>query len=161
MLFAPAPGLGLFAALGAFAALRRADARRLAIAGVAAALVPFAMITLTESSERYVGPFLPLWVAGVIAGVDATARAVTGRGSVLARTLLAAFALAFGARALAAEARESAALRAWLGAERAALATRSAAASGRRLLFSDTPDFAAWTTGRPTIAVSIDGYRAL
>src|SRR6185503_3661532 len=54
--------------------------------------------------------------------------------------------------ALRFEEREARATERWLAADRAGLApARRTAANAGRPMFSDTPDFVAWTTGRATI----------
>jgi len=162
-LLAPAPGLGLLAALGlaaAFGAGHAGGARRRAWAALGAALVPVALVTLTESSERYVAAFVPLWAMGVIMAMCGLAgpRGPAARWRWIVVPV--ALALPFALAALLAGMHESAALRAWLRQERASLATRAEPARGG-LAFSDTPDFVAWTTGRPVVAVTLDGYHAL
>jgi len=159
MLMAPGPGLGLAAGLGAVAAARWPVTRRWALAAAGAALIPFVLGTTTESSERYVAVFLPLWAAGAL--VAAHAWAGNGGRARTARIALLVLLLPFTLHAAWTESRQSAALRDWLVTERAALASRSAPEARARLLFSDTPDFAAWTTGRPTIATTRAGYLAL
>ena len=159
LLMAPAPGFGLVSALGAAAAWRAPETRRIAGAALCAALIPFVLCTTTESSERYVAVFLPLWAAGAVRGAAALAG-----GTVRARFAQAALVvvlLPFTLRTMVAESRQSAALHGWLVAERTALASRGALALRGRLLFSDTPDLAAWSTGRPTLATTLEQYRTL
>jgi hypothetical protein len=157
-LMAPGPGLGLVSALGLAAAGKSPRTRRWAWAALGAALIPVVLVTTTESSERYVAVFLPLWAVGA---VQAAAIAGGEQRRQLALAALLALLLPFSFAAFATEARQSAAVRAWLTVERAALASRAAPGLSSRLMFSDTPDFAAWTTGRPVIATTLDGYRTL
>ena len=159
MVMAPGPGLGLVAAFGLLNVWSARATRRLGLAAFGAALVPFVVCTTTESSERYVAVFLPLWAAGTAWGA-----AALGEGLGLSRWSAAALLivmLPFTARAWMVEARQAAALRDWLAHERVALASRATYAERGRLLFSDTPDFAAWTTRRPAVALTVEGYRAL
>jgi hypothetical protein len=159
LLMAPAPGLGLASALGAVAAVQTPRSRRLAWAALGTAAIPLLLCTTTESSERYVAVFLPLWAAAAVHGADAVAG--TAARARWARAALLAVLLPFWIAALASETRQSASLRRWLADERAALASRSAPGLRGRLLFSDTPDFAAWTTRRPTIATTPQAYATL
>ena len=101
----------------------------------------------------------PLWAAGAVRGADAIALNAA-RTRWLRAALLVAL-LPFWGWALARETRQSAALHRWLADERSALDSRGAWSQPGRLLFSDTPDFAAWTTGRSTIATTREAYRAL
>jgi hypothetical protein len=60
------------------------------------------------------------------------------------------------------QAREARMLERWLAVDRAGLA--GSAGDGRntrRLMFSDTPDFVAWTTGRPTVWLTRDEFGRL
>lgn len=157
-LMAPGPGLGLVAALGLFVAMVAPRTRRWALAALGAALVPLLLGTTTESSERCVAVFLSLWVAGALHAAQAWAGG--GGRAHAARIALLLLLLPFTVRAAWLETRRSEALRSWLVTERAALASRSAPGVRGRLLFSDTPDFAAWTTGRPTIATTREDYLA-
>jgi hypothetical protein len=156
LLMSPAPGLGLVSGFGAFAAWRAPETRRWAWAALGVAAIPLALVTTTESSERYVAVFLPLWAAGAVYGVDVLARNAAIR--VWARAALLVAAAPFWLTALSTEARQSAALRHWLATERAALASRSSDDLRLRLMFSDTPDFVVWTTGRPTVATTREAY---
>ena len=155
MLMAPGPGLGFVSGLGLLVAARAPRTRRWALAALLAAMIPFVLGTTTESSERYVAVFLPLWVAGAVLWAGGQRRPRT------ARIALLVLMLPFTLHAVWTEAQQSAALRDWLAAERAALASRAAPELHARLLFADTPDFAAWTTGRPTIATTREAYLAL
>ena len=159
MLMTPGPGLGLFAAVGLLNVWTARATRRLGWAAIGAALIPFIVCTLTEPSERYVAVFLPLWAAGAAWGVMSLGGGY-GRTRQLAAVLLLAL-LPFTVRAWTIEARQASALRGWLTHERAELGSRSAVAFRGRLMYSDTPDFAAWTTHRPTVAMTLEGFNAL
>jgi hypothetical protein len=158
-LLAPGPGFGLVSALGWLDAVRRPHARRWAIAALATALIPFVLATTTEPSERIFAVFLPLWAAGVVYAARGWATG-SARARAFQLVLLVPL-LPYALQSAWFEAHHSADLRAWLVAERAALASRGAPELRGRLLFSDTPDLAAWTTGRPTIATTREGYLAL
>ena len=158
MLMSPGPGLGLLAALGWLNVWSARATRRLGWVALGAALVPFIVCTTTESSERYVAVFLPLWAAGAAWGAMSLGEGY-GRARQLAAVLLLVL-LPFTLRAWMTEARQAAALRDWLAHERTGLASRATPAGRARLLFSDTPDFAAWTTQRSTVATTVEGYRA-
>ena len=159
MIMVPGPGMGLLSGLGLLMGVQWPQTRRWALAASGAALIPLVLGTVTESSERYVAVFLPLWAAGAVHAAIAWGSGATRVRQ--ARIALLALLLPFTLGTAWVEARQSAALRDWLETERAALASRSAPALRHRLLFSDTPDFAAWTTGRPTIAITREAYLAL
>jgi hypothetical protein len=153
-LMAPGPGLGIAAAvgLGAAALLPRARRHKLALVGLA--LLPIVVTTLTEPSERYVAVFLPLWAIGAVYGV----RVLLGERRHLAPVALIVWLLPFTLSSFAFEGRHSGALRDWLATERAALASRAGAGSGPPM-YSDTPDFVAWTLERSVIATTLEAYR--
>ena len=163
LIVAPSAPLGWLAVAGAWVAVRgRNPGSRLAGIGLAACVIPFALCTVTESSERYVAVFLPLWALALVRGVDALRASVApSHAPARARALVAVALLASTAAALVAEARQGHALERWLAAERAALASRSDHALVARPLFSDTPDFAAWTTGRSALWLTADEYARL
>ncbi len=162
MLAAPSASLGWLAAAGAWSALRAPEFRRRAALCLAAAAIPFVVVTLTESSERYVAEFLPLWALGVAGGLEALREGVAPRvppGA--ARALAAAVLLMSTLPALIGEAANATMLRVWLAGERAGLAEHTSAHSTGSLMFSDTPDFVAWTTGHATIYVERADYMKL
>ncbi len=159
MLMTPGPGLGLFAAVGLLTVWTARTTRRLGWAAIGMACIPFLVCTLTESSERYVAVFLPLWAAGAAWGAMSLG-AGYGRTRQLAAVLVLAL-LPFTVRAWTIEARQASALRAWLTHEHAELASRSTPTLRGQLLYSDTPDFAAWVTHRSTVALTLEGFAAL
>lgn len=163
-LFVPSGGTGWLAPLGLVAALRRPAARPLASAALALACLPLAIMTLTVYDGRYLVPFLPLWALGAAAGARAAVRPLPAwarrpRAWVGLLLLLMAPSIA---PALKEASSQSQALRHRLSEERALLARLPAArADGARPIFSDTPDFVAWTTDRPAVWVTAHEYARL
>jgi hypothetical protein len=103
-------------------------------------------------------PFMPLYALGAALG----ARFLAGRLRVprlwwVALVVLMAPSVVM---ALRAGHLEAGTLRDSLAAERAGL-SNLALGDSTRLVFSDTPDFVAWTTGVPTVWVSRDEFDAL
>lgn len=180
-LLAPSGLTGWLAAVGLAVGVARASTRWITVAAFVCGLVPIAVMATTFRDMRYLVPFLPLW--SLSAAVAAAW--LWGRLPRVGRTqgwlpLLALLMLPATVPALRQEARAAHALAARLAAERAALAPRVTPAvalpritplglewparSGRaapRLMFSDTPDFVAWTTGRPTVWVMQVEYAGL
>lgn len=166
-LLAPWGPAGALAALGFLAALADRRLRRLAAWSFAAALIPLAVMTLTIYDERYLSPFLPIWCAAAAAGAAALAARMPAwvRAPRVWIVLLALPVLPAAAAAWIAADRDAPAARATLVIEREALSGgvhRAPAPAGPpALMFSDTPDFAAWTTGRPVVWVTRGEYTAL
>jgi hypothetical protein len=181
---AVAPSLltGWLAAVGFIVGVARAATRWIAIAAFLCALVPLAIMTFTIYDPRFITPFLPLWaISAAIAAqwlwgwVPRVGR-TNGWVAVLVLLLLPATvpALVQGTH----EARD---LEVRLARERAQLETRATGVSALprltalglqmpadslrpappRLMFSDTPDFVAWTTGRPAVWMTQEEYERL
>jgi len=180
-ILAPSALTGWLAAVGVVVGAARASTRWIAIAAFVCTIVPLAVIVLTLPDIRHIVPYLPLWALSAAVAAEwlwgriPRARRAPGWLPVLAILMLCATvpALRRGAR----EAREFATL---LAVDRAALASRvtpavtlprltalgleqpvGVAPTAPRLMFSDTPDFVAWTTGRPTVWVTRDEYARL
>lgn len=166
-LLAPWGPAGALAALGFLAALFSRPHRRLAAWGLGTALIPVAVMTLTIYDERYLSPFMPIWCTAAAAGAAALAARLPAwvRAPRVWITLLALLALPPAAAAWIAAGRDAPAARSALDAERAALADRADRTkdAGVRVqpMFSDTPDFAAWTTGRSVVWLTREEYSAL
>jgi hypothetical protein len=163
-LFVPGAGTGLLAALGGLAALRSARLRRIAAWSAAVALLPVAIMTLTLYDERYLGPFVSLWAIAAAFGAATLAERLPDwmRAPRVWTSLLLLIALPSAAGPWRAAAEGAAAARATLEAERRALEPLTAAgAESPRLMFSDTPDFTAWTTRRPVVWLTREDYEAL
>jgi hypothetical protein len=171
---APSPWTGWLAALGAGIGMARASTRWIALAATLCALVPVAVMTLTTFDARYITPFLPLWALSAALAAEWLGGRLprAGRSGAWVAALLLLI-LPATVAALREDAREARGLEVRLAHERAALARLATpearlprlgllglerpADTGRtppRLLFSDTPDFVAWTTGRPTVWVT-------
>jgi hypothetical protein len=135
--------------------------RRLAATCAALACVPIAIMTLTVYDFRYLTPFLPLWALAAAVGASALSQWLPSWGR-RPRTWIGALALMTLpsiAPALKDASRDSHALEHALASARGEL--RSRADGTRRLLFSDWPDFAAFTTGRPVVWISESEFTAL
>jgi hypothetical protein len=170
-LTAPTAGTGVLALFGLWQALRSAAHARLALAGLLLAVVPLAVIATTEHSPRYVTPFLPLWALAAAVGASGVAGLLPAPAR-RPRAWIGGLALLAGLStvpALAAAAREARVLEARLARERAVLrsrtgaraAGRAAPVSSRMPMFSDAPDFVAWTTGRPVVWLEREEYLRL
>ncbi|HVP15316.1 MAG TPA: hypothetical protein VMS88_07215 [Terriglobales bacterium] len=180
--FAPGPLVGWLAVVGAVVGIARPKTRWPALAALVCALVPLAVMSLTTYAPRYLMPFLPLWTLAVALGAEHLGgrfRVTKSAPAWIALLLL--LLLPSTAARLWSETRDARALEPWLARERAQLAplTTTGARLPRltglgltlpadtlretepRLMFSDTPDFVAWTTGRPTVWVTRGEYEKL
>ncbi|MBI1799989.1 MAG: hypothetical protein HYR73_09950, partial [Candidatus Eisenbacteria bacterium] len=138
-----------------------ARVRKLALASIAIACVPLAIMTITLYDSRYLTPFLPLWCLAAARGAEGMSRVLPPWGQ-RPRAWIGALALLALPTALPTmkdAAREARALDSRLASERAAL--RPSADGSRRLMFSDSPDFVAFTTRRPVVWVSEAEFRRL
>ena len=156
-LVSPQASTGWLAPLGLVAWASRRDLARVALPLVGLALVPVVAVTTLAPVALYPVPFLALWALAAALG----ARWLVERLPPWAHrprvwlALLAMAALPPAAIALREQEAEARRLERWLAADRAALAPL-ARVPGPRLLFSDTPDFAAWTTRRPTVWLTLE-----
>ncbi len=164
-LLAPFGAVGWLAALGLGFGLAARATRRNAWLFGAIAMIPVAVMTVTLYDDRYLVPFLPLYALAAASGARALAQRLPWwmhrpRAWIGALALVA---IPAAGPALRDEASRSARDRAILASERAALAKwdRAIEAEGAwepgpaaRLVFSDTPDFVAWTTGRPVVWIA-------
>jgi len=180
-LLAPSTLTGWLTPIGLVVAVARASTRWVAVAAFVCALAPVAVMCFTLYDSRYLVPFLPLWaLAAAVA-----AEWLWGRLPRVGRTrgwlvVLALLVLPASVPAMREEVRAARRLEARLARERTLLMARAGGASAlprltalgvvgpeapdtasRRLMFSDTPDFVAWTTGRPTLWVTVEEYRRL
>jgi hypothetical protein len=158
----PSIATGILAAVGGGWLIARRETRRFAWVALMLALIPIAVMTIMLHDPRYLVPFLPLWAIGTAFG----ARVVLQRLPAWAHAprfeigLLALLMLPSILPALVGGAREAPSLRGRLARERIALHAL-AGADHDRLMFSDTPDFVSWTTGRPVVWVTRDEYARL
>jgi len=165
-LLAPVAALGWLALLGAAFALARAATRRTALLLAALAAIPVAVMTLTLYDDRYLVPFLPLYALAAARGAHDLAQRLPWwmhRPRAWIGLLLLVMIPATGP-AMREEAEQARSAERLLADERAAIAAwaarlgpapaDSAAGPAARLLFSDTPDLVAWTTGRSTVWLS-------
>jgi hypothetical protein len=152
--------------IGAWMWLRSKRARAWTWACAILALLPIAMMTAAVPQKLYLVPFIGLYALAAARGFAAiVARAGAIRAPRLWVPALAILMLAALLPAARDAAREGLRERDLLASERSVLAslaaTSPARASGVSPLFSDRADFVAWTTGRPTLYVSLDEYLAL
>jgi hypothetical protein len=180
-LMTPSALTGWLAALGFLVGMARASVRWVAIAAFVCALVPVAIMSFTLYDSRYLTPFLPLWVLSAAVAAEWLWRLLprVGRNQAWIAALVVLM-LPATITALQQDTWEARGLEVRLARERAALADRVTSAAAlprltptgleavpdttrgqRRLMFSDTPDFVAWTTGRPTVWVTRREFRRL
>jgi hypothetical protein len=163
-LLVPTAASGWLALVGLAAALRAPETRRAAVAALLIALVPVAVMTTTVYDDRYLTPFLPLWAIAVALGARTLAAALPAAFPEWARppvwlSALAVLALPSVIPAVREAEREARVLERRLAFEKASLAPLTlGAATQRALLFSDLPDFAAWTADRPVVWVTREEF---
>lgn len=162
-LMTPTGATGWLAPVGLMVALVRRDSRRLGLLVAALALLPLAIMTVTLYDERYLTPVLPLFALGAALGARAISLRLPAwlrreRFWILALILCVA---PSSGPALHDGWREGQENRARLAAERRALSMRAHEARAQELVFTDTPDFVAWTLGVPSVWVSAAEYEAL
>jgi hypothetical protein len=161
-LLAPSGGTGWLALAGAISI--PSGTRRLLGLALPLAALPVAIMTATVYDARYLAPFLPLWTIAAAVGARALARRLPAwahrpRFWIGALALLA---MPSTAPALREAAREARGLERRLAGERAALAPLVANSGAIAApVFSDTPDFVAWTTGRTVIWVTRGEFERL
>ncbi len=164
LLFAPTGATGWLAPFGAFAALLDPRTTALAAVSIALALVPLAIMTVTLYDPRYLVPFLPLLALGVARGASELSAAMPRwlRTPRAWMGMLLLLVLPSTGPALNDAWREGRTLRERLHTERAGLRSLELPAAPRgTALYSDTPDFVAWTLDRPVVWVSLAEYLAL
>lgn len=163
VIFSPSPWTGWLTPLGTLLALQSPGARPLTLVSVALAMLPLGIMTVTLFDERYLVPFLPVFALAVARAVGESVEWLPASlrpprvWLALLVTLLAISAIP----ALFDGWREGESARTRLAEERAALATLPAEAPGGDPIFSDTPDFVAWTLQRPALWVTLAEYEAL
>lgn len=115
------------------------------------AAIPISLITLTESSARYVMPWVPLAAVASVAGAREILRR-TRMSPSIASVIPVLLTVPFAATSLATRAQEVPRLRAAIEAERVALRPLDVVRTRERSpFFSDRPDFDAWITGRSVV----------
>jgi hypothetical protein len=149
----PADAFGWLVPAGFAAAWWRRETRRVAVSLALIAVIPLVAVTLIAPVRLYPVPFLPLYAIAATLGarwlVQRLPWARRPRAWLLFLALIAVPSAAIELKEQAALARS---LERWLVFDRRALAGAHATTEERsRLMFSDTPDFVAWTTGRPTV----------
>ena len=164
LLFAPSGATGWLAPFGAFAALLDPRTTRLAAVSIALALVPLAIMTVTLYDPRYLVPFLPLLALGAARGASELAAALPQwmQPPRAWMGVLLLLVLPSIGPALNDAWRDGRTQRERLRVERAGLhSLEFPAAPPGTPLYSDTPDFVAWTLERPVVWVSLAEYLAL
>ncbi len=166
-LMAPTGVTGWLAPLGAGLALQDPRTRLLAGVALGSALLPMGIMTVTLYDPRYLVPFLPLFALGAARGMSGLASAMPPwmrRPRAWVGLLMLAVLPSTGP-ALNEGWRDARVQETRLRTERAALhALQSVRVPGgalRQPLFSDTPDFVAWTLHRPVVWSSLVEYLAL
>jgi hypothetical protein len=160
VLTAPTAATGWLALVGLIAAWRRRDARPLAVTGLLLGMIPVAMMTLLVSLRLYPVPYLPLLALATALGAQQIVR-VLPLWAHRPRTwmaLLAMTALPSVVMELREQVRETRLIVRWVQIDRTGLASTP---RSRQFMFSDTPSFVAWQTGRPTIWVTRDEFERL
>ena len=155
-------------AVGMLAWLTQAHRRRLVMAAVVAGLVPVAMMTFTLPQPLYLVPLLAVYVLAAAIGADVLAGLPPWRGRIPAWPLLPVLLMLLSALPAARTAhQEGARVRHLLDTDRALVLSAQAHAPAPApgappvLMFSDRPDFLAWTTGRPVLWMTGEQYDAL
>ncbi len=164
----PTLGTSWLMAVGCLAWLAQARRRLLVIATVVAGLIPVAMMTLALPQPLYLVPMLSVYVVAAAIGANALAELPPWRGRVRAWPLLPALVVLVSALPATREAhREGELVRRLLSADRARVAGAQArtpapvAGAPAVPMFSDRPDFVAWTTGRPVLWLTAAQYDKL
>lgn len=163
LLMTPTGATGLLAVIGALRALMARESRAWASGAALLALLPLGIMTVTLYDERYLTPLLPLFALGAATG----AHAIASRSPSWARRdrlwlgALLLVVLPSAGPAIHDGWSEGALARQRLAAERSALDARAVSARAQRLVYSDTPDFVAWTLRVPTVWVSAAEYTRL
>lgn len=167
---------GCLAPIGAVGALQSPRSRPLAQAALLLIVIPVAVMTLTLYDPRYLTPFLPLLALGAAQGALEVANVLPAflqkprvwLSIVMALLLITLVPALITAQRDGAQARErlryerEAIDNVWLGISlENDYDQRGANYSPRSRAWSDTPDFVAWTTLRPTIWVTASEYSTL
>lgn len=140
------------------------SARRLAWCSALLVLVPVAAMTLTFHQPLYLVPFAPLLAIGAAAGAASLANAMPTWArrprAWIGLTLL--LLLPSALPALRGAASEARVLERRLASERQTLARDFPRDEpGPRVIFSDSPDFVAWVTGRPALWTTEQAFAKL
>ena len=154
MFMAPSVGTGALAFLGLAGAARYLRSRPLGVLGLTLVLVPLFVMTVTVYDARYIGPFLPVWAIGAAFGAWLVARLLPARfhDPRVWLGLLALAILPSTVNLMMEDTREAVEHRAQIESESAELLRLSNRSTNpAEPIFSDTPDFAAWVTGRPVV----------
>jgi hypothetical protein len=164
VLLTPSAFSGWLAPLGTLLALQNPAGRALALVATALAMLPLAIMTVTLFDPRYLVPFLPVFALAAARGAAEVVDWLPA-WSRRPRAWLGALAVLLAVSAVPAlvqARREADSARVRLRAERAQLAALPRALpGGDAIVFSDTPDFVAWTLRRPAVWVTRAEYEAL
>lgn len=160
----PSGSTGWLALVGLLWALRNPHTRRLGMCALILGAIPMASMTLTAYQRLYLIPFAPLWALAAAVGARTTFERLPHWAHRPRAWLgaLALLALPAAILALRSEHQQARLLERWLALDRRLLASRvERPGDAQRPMFSDTPDFVAWTTGRPTLWVTREEFRRL
>ena len=164
-LLVPTGATGWLALVGLAAALHARETRRAAIAVFVIGLIPVAVMTTTVYDWRYLTPFLPIWAIAAALGArtlfDALPRSLPDwtRAPAIWLSALALLVLPAVVPAVREGEREARTLERRLAFERESIAELGAGVAARReILFSDRPDFAAWTVDRSVVWVTREEF---
>ena len=164
-LLVPTGATGWLALVGVAVALHARETRRAAIAVFVIGLIPVAVMTTTVYDWRYLTPFLPIWAIAAALGArtlfDALPRSLPDwtRAPAIWLSALALLVLPAVVPAVREGEREARTLERRLAFERESIAELGAGVAARReILFSDRPDFAAWTVDRSVVWVTREEF---
>jgi hypothetical protein len=163
VIYSPSPFTGWLTPLGTLLALQSPGSRPLTLVSVGLAMLPLGIMTVTLFDERYVVPFLPVFALAVARAVSESVDWLPSwvRPPRVWIGVLVALLAITALPALYSGWREGDAARERLGVERAALAALPPEVPGAGPVYSDTPDFVAWTLQRPALWVTLAEYEAL
>lgn len=163
-LYTPSPWTGWLAPVGTLLAVQTPGGQPLALAAPALAVLPIAIMTVTLYDPRYLVPFLPVFALPVARGIAEMVDWMprwTRRPRVWFGTFLLLLSVS-AVPALLQGRRDGYDARVRLAVERAELgALRAPKPGGNAVVFSDTPDFVAWTLRRPALWITRAEYLAL
>jgi hypothetical protein len=151
---------GCLAPIGAVGAMQSPRSRPLAQVALVLIVIPIVVMTLTLYDPRYLTPFLPLLALGAAQGAREVANVLPAfmqKPRVWLSIVVALMVITLVPALITAQ-REGVQARARLASERRELAAFGAHDG---FAWSDTPDFVAWITKRPTIWVTAAEYSAL
>ncbi len=163
VLMTPSGATGLLVPIGLGFAFLRRESRDVAAAAAALALLPLAIMTATLYDERYLTPLLPLFAIGAAIGAQGISSWLPSwlRRDRLWMSALALLLSLSAGPALHDGWREGDIDRGRLAREREALHVNESHMRAQGLVFTDTPDFVAWTIAVPAVWIAAAEYARL